>query len=92
VKWVAQDDPQDLTYILTCGKMEYVRIPEIISAFSGCDSSRVRHLAIFYQNDQLLPVAHPTSVDNPIAISPLVPRSKRRAIAPVQQPRPHFMG
>jgi hypothetical protein len=49
--------------------MEYVRIPEIISAFSGRDSSRVRHLAIFYQNDQLLPVTPPTSVDNPIAIA-----------------------
>jgi hypothetical protein len=72
--------------------MEYVRIPEIISAFSAPDSSRVRHLAIFYQNDQLLPVTHPTSVDNPIAISSLVPSSKRRAIAPLQQPRPHFMG
>jgi len=74
------------------GKMEYVRIPEIISAFSGRDSTRVRHLAIFYQNAQLLPVTHPTSVDNPIALSPLVPSSKRRAIAPLQQPRPHFMG
>ena len=49
--------------------MEYVRIPEIISAFSGRDSSRVRHLAIFYQKDQLLPVTHSTSVDNPIAIA-----------------------
>ena len=65
--------------------MEYVRIPEIISAFSGRDSSRVRHLAIFYQNDQLLPVTHPTFVDNPIAISPLVPSSRRRAIALLQQ-------
>ena len=54
--------------------MEYVRIPEIISAFSGGDSSRVRHLAIFYQNAQLLPVTHPTSVDNPIAIGLLVPK------------------
>jgi len=72
--------------------MEYVRIPEIISAFSGRDSSRVRHLAIFYHNDRLLPVTHPTSVDNPIAISSLVPSSRRRAIAPLKQPRPHFMG
>jgi hypothetical protein len=53
--------------------MEYVRIPEIISAFSGRDSSRVRHLAIFYQNDQLLSVTHPTSVDNPIALAPPLP-------------------
>ena len=73
MKWVAQDSQQDFTYILTSGKMEYVRIPEIISAFSARDSSRVRHLAIFYQNDQLLPVTYPTSVDNPIAIAPPLP-------------------